>query len=423
VSSQHLLLGVLDVVWSVSVVEASFLVVDPCWRAADLGWCGCRRVAVYWHPLVCSGWRHALVVVGSGCAGSHLSLADREAILADLSAGQSYAAIGRWIGRSTSTVIGELEVNRLDARRPSAVPVGRRGGTRGPLPTELNYSPVVAQRRFEQRLRRHRPSKLADNPALHAEVVARLNSKHSPEQISSRLRTDFPDNPEMWVSHETIYRSLYVQGKGELKRELTRCLRTGRAVRKPQRRDGQRQPRIRDMVNISQRPAEVADRALPGHWEDDLILGKNGRSAIGTLVERSAGFTTLLHLPTDHTAVTVRDAMITAMSQIPQLLRKTLTWDQGPEMAEHLKIADALDLDIYFCDPASPWQRGSNENTNGLLRQYFPKGTDLSGYHPDYLAFVAAELNARPRKTLGWKTPAEAFGELLSNPPIVATTA
>jgi IS30 family transposase len=350
-------------------------------------------------------------------------LADREAILADLSAGQSYAAIGRWIGRSTSTVIGELEVNRLDARRPSAVPVGRRGGTRGLLPTELNYSPVVAQRRFEQRLRRHRPSKLADNPALHAEVVARLNSKHSPEQISSRLRTDFPDNPEMWVSHETIYRSLYVQGKGELKRELTRCLRTGRAVRKPQRRDGQRQPRIRDMVNISQRPAEVADRALPGHWEGDLILGKNGRSAIGTLVERSARFTTLLHLPTDHTAVTVRDAMITAMSQIPQLLRKTLTWDQGPEMAEHLKIADALDLDIYFCDPASPWQRGSNENTNGLLRQYFPKGTDLSGYHPDYLAFVAAELNARPRKTLGWKTPAEAFGELLSNPPIVATTA
>jgi transposase, IS30 family len=224
------------------------------------------------------------------------------------------------------------------------------------------------------------------------------------------------------VSHETIYRSLYVQGKGELKRELTRCLRTGRAVRKP-RRSGQRQPRIPNMVSISERPAEAADRALPGHWEGDLILGKNGRSAIGTLVERTTRFTVLLHLPGDHTAVTVRDAMITAMSRIPQLLRKTLTWDQGPEMAEHLKIADALDLDIYFCDPASPWQRGSNENTNGLLRQYFPKGTDLSGYHPDYLAFVAAELNDRPRKTLGWKTPAEAFLDLLSNPPIVATTA
>ena len=355
--------------------------------------------------------------------GRHLWLADREAILAGLSAGQSYAAIGRSIGRSTSTVIRELAVNRVDARRPPAVPVGRRVGTRGPLPTELNYSPVVAQRRFEERLARRRSSKLADNPALHAEVTARLNSKHSPEQISRRLRTDFPDDPEMWVSHETIYRSLYVQGKGELKRELTRCLRTGRAVRKPQRRAEARQPRIRDMVNISQRPAEAADRALPGHWEGDLILGKNARSAIGTLVERKTRFTTLLHLPGDHTAPTVRDAMITAMGQIPQLLRKTLTWDQGPEMVEHLKIADALDLDIYFCDPASPWQRGTNENTNGLLRQYFPKGTDLSGYHPDYLAFVAAELNTRPRKTLGWKTPAEAFHELLSNPPIVATTA
>ena len=355
--------------------------------------------------------------------GRHLSLADREAILSGLSAGDSYAGIGRSIGRSTSTVIRELELNRHDQRRPRAAPAGRRVGVSGPLPDQLNYSPVRAQQRFEQRLSRHRASKLAENPALHAEVTARLNSKHSPEQISLRLRTDFPDHPEMWVSHETIYRSLYVQGKGELTRELTRCLRTGRAVRKPRRRDGQRQPRIRDMVNISERPAEVADRALPGHWEGDLILGKNGRSAIGTLVERKTRFTALLHLPTDHTAVTVRDAMITAMGQIPQLLRKSLTWDQGPEMVEHLKIADALDLDIYFCDPASPWQRGTNENTNGLLRQYFPKGTDLSGYHPDYLAFVAAELNARPRKTLGWKTPAEAFGELLSNPPIVATTA
>jgi transposase, IS30 family len=354
--------------------------------------------------------------------GRHLSLADREAILAGLAAGDSYAAIGRSIGRSTSTVIRELEVNRHDARRPRAAPAGRRVGVRGPLPDQLNYSPVVAQQRFEQRLARRSSSKLAVNPRLHAEVTAKLTSKHSPEQISQRLRTDFPDDPEMWVSHETIYRSLYVQGKGELKRELTRCLRTGRAVRKP-RRSGQRQPRIPNMVSISERPAEAADRALPGHWEGDLILGKNGRSAIGTLVERTTRFTVLLHLPGDHTAVTVRDAMITAMSRIPQLLRKTLTWDQGPEMAEHLKIADALDLDIYFCDPASPWQRGSNENTNGLLRQYFPKGTDLSGYHPDYLAFVAAELNDRPRKTLGWKTPAEAFLDLLSNPPIVATTA
>jgi IS30 family transposase len=321
-------------------------------------------------------------------SGRHLSLADREAISAGLSAGDSYAVIGRSIGRSTSTVIRELDVNRLDTRRLMAAPQGRRVGVRGPLPVELNYVPVVAQRRFEQRLSRRRASKLADNPRLCAEVAARLAAKHSPEQISQRLRTDFPDDLEMWVSHETIYRSLYVQGKGELKRELTRCLRTGRAVRKPRRRDGQRQPRLRDMVHISDRPAEVADRALPGHWEGDLILGKNNRSAIGTLVERKTRFTMLLPLPTDHTAVTVRDAMIAAMGQIPQMLRKTLTWDQGPEMAEHLKIADALDLDIYFCDPASPWQRGSNENTNGLLRQYFPKGTDLSGYHPDYLAPV-----------------------------------
>lgn len=355
--------------------------------------------------------------------GRHLSLADREAILAGLAAGDSYAAIGRSINRSTSTVIRELDVNRHDGRRPMAAPAGRRGGARGPLPTELNYLPVLAQRRFEQRLARPRTSRLAGNPQLHAEVAARLKSKHSPEQISQRLRADFPDDPEMWVSHETIYRSLYVQGKGELKRELNRCLRTGRAMRKPRRRSGLRQPRISDMVNISERPAEVADRALPGHWEGDLILGKNGRSAIGTLVERKTRFTMLLHLPADHTAITVRNAMINAMGQIPQMLRKTLTWDQGPEMAEHLQIADALDIDIYFCDPASPWQRGSNENTNGLLRQYFPKGTDLSGYHPDYLAFVAAELNNRPRKTLGWKTPAEAFLELMSNPPVVANTA
>jgi transposase, IS30 family len=205
--------------------------------------------------------------------GRHLSLADREAILAGLAAGDSYAAIGRSIGRSTSTVIRELEVNRHDARRPRAAPAGRRVGVRGPLPDQLNYSPVLAQQRFEQRLARRSSSKLAVNPRLHAEVTAKLTSKHSPEQISQRLRTDFPDDPEMWVSHETIYRSLYVQGKGELKRELTRCLRTGRAVRKP-RRSGQRQPRIPNMVSISERPAEAADRALPGHWEGDLILGK-----------------------------------------------------------------------------------------------------------------------------------------------------
>ena len=358
-----------------------------------------------------------------GPSGRHLSLLDREAILAGLVAGESFAAIGRSLGRSTSTISREVRVNRLDARRPPGVPAGRRARPRGPIPSQVNYSPVVAQRRFEERLPRPAPSKLATNPGLGEVVAARLRSHHSPEQISRRLREDFPSDPEMWVSHETIYRSLYVQGKGELRRELTGCLRTGRAIRKPRRRIGERTGPIADMVNISDRPAAVEDRAVPGHWEGDLIMGARNRSAIGTLVERTTRFTMLLHLPGDHTAPTVRDAMTTAMAGLPQQLRQTLTWDQGIEMARHLEIAKALTLDVYFCDPASPWQRGTNENTNGLLRQYFPKGTDLSGYHPDYLAYVAAQLNDRPRKTLGWRTPAEAFAQLVSNPPTVATTA
>ena len=361
--------------------------------------------------------------LASPTSSRRLSLQDREQIQAGLAVGCSFRAIARALGRAPSTITREARANRAVASRPAAVPAGRRSSPRGPVPIWLNYSGSAAQRKAEQRASRAKTSKLAGRPRLRAEVASRLNDKHSPEQISRRLKLDFPDDPEMQVSHETIYRSLYVQGKGELKRELTRCLRTGRTLRKPRRRSTERRPRMSDMVMIADRPAEVEDRALPGHWEGDLILGKYNRSAIGTLVERTTRFTVLLHLPGDHTAVTVRDAMITAMGQIPQLLRKTITWDQGPEMAEHLKIADALDLDIYFCDPASPWQRGSNENTNGLLRQYFPKGSDLSGYHPDYLAFVAAQLNDRPRKTLGWKTPAEAFLELLSNPPIVATTA
>ena len=236
------------------------------------------------------------------------------------------------------------------------------------MPIWLNYSGSAAQRKAEQRASRAKTSKLAGRPRLRAEVASRLNDKHSPEQISRRLKLDFPDDPEMQVSHETIYRSLYVQGKGELKRELTRCLRTGRTLRKPRRRSTERRPRMSDMVMIADRPAEVEDRALPGHWEGDLILGKYNRSAIGTLVERTTRFTVLLHLPGDHTAVTVRDAMITAMGQIPQLLRKTITWDQGPEMAEHLKIADALDLRrSTSATPHSPWQRGSNENTVSLV--------------------------------------------------------
>jgi transposase, IS30 family len=249
-------------------------------------------------------------------------------------------------------------------------------------------------------------------------VQARLeNEQHSPQQIARRLRIDFPDDAEMRVSHETIYVAIYVQGKGNLRRELHRCLRTGRAVRKPHRRPDERRGRIKDMVNISERPATVADRAVPGHWEGDLILGSTASgSAIGTVVERSTRFVMLLHLPAEHTAEAVQEAIVAKMAAMPAILRKTLTWDQGKEMANHAKIAKATDLDIYFCDPHSPWQRGTNENTNGLLRQYFAKGTDLSVFPADYLDYIATKLNTRPRETLGWKTPAEALDELLCNP-------
>jgi transposase, IS30 family len=217
----------------------------------------------------------------------------------------------------------------------------------------------------------------------------------------------------MWVSHETIYQSIYVQGRGALRRELASCLRTGRALRKPRRKEGERRGRIKDMVMISERPAEAADRAVPGHWEGDLIIGSRN-SAIGTLVERSTRFVLLLHLPHGHGAAAVAAAMTEAMATMPAALRRSLTWDQGSEMAGHAQITVATDLVIYFCDPHSPWQRGSNENTNGLLRQYFPKGTNLAVHSREHLDAVAAQLNARPRKTLGWKTPAQALDEVLA---------
>ncbi|MFC4859513.1 IS30 family transposase, partial [Actinophytocola glycyrrhizae] len=235
-------------------------------------------------------------------------------------------------------------------------------------------------------------------------VQARLRRKWSPAQISAKLAVEFPDRPEMRVSHETIYQSLYVQSRGALRRELTRCLRTGRALRKPHRQAAARQPRIPNLVEISQRPAEAEDRAVPGHWEGDLIAGAANRSAIGTLVERSTRFVMLLHLPDGHDAIQVRDAMIEAIQTLPDQLRRSMAWDRGNEMARHTDITMATDMPIYFCDPHSPWQRGSNENTNGLLRQYFPKGTNLSQHTPDDLAAVAAELNSRPRKTLDWLT-------------------
>jgi transposase, IS30 family len=291
--------------------------------------------------------------------------------------------------------------------------------------TVSGYRARVGQDVAEANRRRPKPRHLQDRPALLAEVVARLEQRHSPEQIAGRLREDFPDDPEMWVSHETIYQALYVQPRGELARLVKTALRTGRTQRKPQGRKQTGQGKLKDMINISKRPAEATDRAIPGHWEGDLILGSTATgSAIGTLVERTTGFVVLLHLPGDHTATTLADAMSAKVPDIPEILRRSLTWDQGSEMALHTKITKATGLPIYFCDPHSPWQRGTNENTNGLLRQYFPKGTDLSFYGPGWLDQVAAELNARPRKRFGWRTPAEELDRLLSDPStFVAATA
>jgi len=348
----------------------------------------------------------------------YLSLAERERIHAGIHAGDSIRAIARDIGRAPSTVLRELRSNLHHQVYRPRVDGGRRRAA-------WTYSPSLAHRRAHRRLSRPKQAKLAVNQRLHDEVQRQLKLKRSPEQVTARLRLEFPDDPEMWVSHETIYQSIYVQGRGALRKELATCLRTGRALRKPHRVAGERRGRIKDMVLISERPAEVEDRAVPGHWEGDLIVGKDSASAIGTLVERSTGFLMLLHLPERHGALEVQEQMITVMGRLPQFLRKTTTWDQGSEMANHHTISAALDMDIYFCDPHSPWQRGSNENTNGLLRQYFPKGTDLSGYHADYLDFVANQMNDRPRKRHGFLTPKEVLRELLwkqANPPSVAPT-
>ena len=277
------------------------------------------------------------------------------------------------------------------------------------------YRPWAADLKARQRRVRPRTGKIAGCPRLQAAIQAMLDDKLSPEQVAARLRRDHPDDPEMHVSHETIYQALYVQGRGELRRELTAALRTGRAVRRPRnrphptRRSGLPKP----LVMISERPAEAEDRAVPGHWEGDLILGAYARSAIGTLVERATRYVMLVHLPGDRTAETVRDALIATMAGLPAHLRRSLTWDQGVEMARHREFTLATDMQVFFCDPHSPWQRGSNENTNGLLRQYFPKSTELSVHTPADLAAVAAQLNRRPRKTLNWDTPAERLTKLL----------
>jgi IS30 family transposase len=258
-------------------------------------------------------------------------------------------------------------------------------------------------------------AKLAGCARLRAQVEAWLEDElWSPVQISAQLRVEFPDDPMMRVSPETIYQSLYVQGRGALRKELAACLRTGRAIRRNRSRIEKR-GRIPDMVNISQRPAEVEDRAVPGHWEGDLIIGKDNASAVGTLVERTTRYVMLLHLPGDHTAETVRTVMAAKIKTLPEHLRRSITWDQGAEMAQHATFTVDTGIDIYFCDPHSPWQRGSNENTNGLLRQWMPKGTDLSAHTEADLDTIAYKLNNRPRQTLGWMKPSRAPAELVAS--------
>ena len=321
-----------------------------------------------------------------------LSIEEREELSRGLAEGLSMTRIARRLGRSPSTVSREVE---------------RNSGYRG------RYRAVAADRRAVLRTRRPKPAKLARHGERRRAVEQRLALCWSPEQISRSLRRDFPGRPELQVSHETIYQSLYVQSRGALRRELAACLRTGRAVRRPKRRADERRARITGMVMISQRPAEASDRAVPGHWEGDLIIGSDTGSAIGTLVERTTRFTLLVHLPNGHSALAVRDGLLKSIRTLPLQLRRSLTWDQGSELARHAEVTLASGLAIYFCDPHSPWQRGSNENTNGLLRQYFPKSTDLSVHSAAHLAAVAAELNGRPRKTLGWRSPSTALNELL----------
>jgi IS30 family transposase len=379
-------------------------------------------------------------------SGRYLSFEEREEIALLRARDLGVREIARHLGRSASTVSRELR---------------RNAATRG---ATFEYRASTAQWHAERSAQRPKPAKLVNNQRLHDYVQQRLSGEitdedgnvvgpeveafkgrrqgprkdrrwatsWSPEQISGRLKIDFPDDEEMRISHEAIYQALYIQGRGALKRELVACLRTGRALRTPRGRARQSGKKfVTDEVKISQRPAEADDRAVPGHWEGDLILG-TGSSAIGTLVERTTRLTMLLRLPrmpehgrqpakkngpplAGHGAVAVNEAIAKQIGSLPEQLRKSLAWDQGAEMAYHADLKLATGLPVYFCDPSSPWQRGSNENTNGLLRQYFPRGTDLSRYELEELNAIAGTLNSRPRKTLGWKTPAEAFQEQLDS--------
>lgn len=320
----------------------------------------------------------------------HLSVLERESILIGLAKGESLSSIARSLGRSPSTVTREVSSN---------------GGRE-------NYSVFQAHRRAEQQARRPKDAKLRQGPLLR-EVTKRLEDLWSPAEIAKRLPLDYPDDPTMRVSHETIYQSLFVQGRGELRRELARCLRSGRTKRK-NHGEVNRRGAIPDMVMISERPAEVEDRAVPGHWEGDLIIGKDNASAVGTLVERTTRLVLLLHLPHGRAAHDVDVAMRKAIRTLPRELVRSVTWDQGKEMTNHKEFSIATNVPVYFCDPHSPWQRGSNENTNGLLRQYLPKGTDLSKHSAADLRRIQRSLNGRPRETLGYLTPLEKFTELVA---------
>jgi len=317
--------------------------------------------------------------------------AEREEISRGLRAGESYRSIAGRIGRPPSTVWRE---------------VTRNGG-------RAAYRAWHAAAAAHERARRPRAAKLALNAGLRDEVERLLRLRWSPEQIAARLRIAHPDARELRVSHETIYQSLYVQGRGALRRELAACLRTGRAWRKVPGPRGQ--GTIRDLVRISERPAEIEDRAVPGHWEGDLLMGRAQRSAVATLVERQTRYVLLAALPGGRTAPAVADALAARIRTLPAHLRRSLTWDRGHEMAAHAAFTVATGVAVYFCDPSSPWQRGSNENTNGLLRQYLPRTADFSTVTQDELDAIAAELNGRPRKTLGWMTPSERFAELVAS--------